>query len=802
MPNIFTRRAWRGVAPNEAGLIEVAPTNITGKFRETFEVWPSANFTQTKAPSDVVRVDGNALGASYLVISKCPLTPGAETFVDTVLNFSMPVEVATGLHLSQNVWGQDHSIEFLDIETVAAPAELEIASITQTTTTLTVDTVLPHDMAVGKRIGIRDCSDPRVNYPSVVVASILSPTSFTVTGGPNGALASKTVTDPTGAKGFVYFRPALSSSRNGTALHFEAPSTGLGFFYTRASAGDALPFATGSGNALTARQAVAVASTASVAQVASAPFTYSFIPTAEYKLVCQADRLNWVDQTIDGVATATNRVTRTQVVPNDSKTYKVRIRSISEKSMTVPVGEIVSVSKTGTTTATVVTAAAHNLVTGDTVVGYGVRDVGTGFYPALATAAAVTVVDATTFTVVWGTAATNTSYGGFIAKIQGDCPLPGIVAQSIQSIAKATAADGQHILTVVGSATWAGVVIGDHVNLYGVRDASTGALLPQDPNGVWKVANLATSTLTLVNVPDVSPVLADFVSVNCGGGVLKRTDLRISYLRIFDYLRQRVEIMPRPAADAANAVNVGGAVSVSGSLTTVSTVTTVTTVSAVTAANLALPGTIADVASAALTTTTTTAAFTPTFGTAYLVNIPVTVFTATSLDVSVEESDDAGTNWYKVYDFPRITATGIYKSPILRLRGNRVRYVQTFAGTTCTRAINRLQISHAASQIVQLIDRTIVPNTLNSVTPAIIVEGCQDFNFVVRCTAQTTAATIAPQFSLDGVNWHTGTPTLTTIVGLAHGKVGNEQWKFARLIVTAAGTGITLGEVAVTGVGV
>jgi hypothetical protein len=34
-----------------------------------------------------------------------------------------------------------------------------------------------------------------------------------------------------------------------------------------------------------------------------------------------------------------------------------------------------------------------------------------------------------------------------------------------------------------------------------------------------------------------------------------------------------------------------------------------------------------------------------------------------------------------------------------------------------------------------------------------------------------------------------------------HSKVQNEQWKFARLIVTAAGTGITLGEAMITGNG-
>jgi hypothetical protein len=227
------------------------------------------------------------------------------------------------------------------------------------------------------------------------------------------------------------------------------------------------------------------------------------------------------------------------------------------------------------------------------------------------------------------------------------------------------------------------------------------------------------------------------------------------------------------------------------------------TLAAVTSANLGIPSLVADVASAALTTTTTTAAFTPTFGTTYTVSIPVTAVTGTTptLDIGIEESDDNGTNWFRVYDFTRITATGMFRSPPLTLRGNRVRYVQTVGGATpsFTRAINRLQRSDDAPLRVSFIDRTINPNTLNSATPAYYIEGCADFNFMVRCTAQTTAATLTKQFSNDGVNWHTSGATLTTSVGISHNKIQNEQWKFGRLIVTAAGTGITLGEAMIIG---
>lgn len=116
----------------------------------------------------------------------------------------------------------------------------------------------------------------------------------------------------------------------------------------------------------------------------------------------------------------------------------------------------------------------------------------------------------------------------------------------------------------------------------------------------------------------------------------------------------------------------------------------------------AIPASIADVASAAITTTTTTAAFTPTAGLGYQLSIPVTAVSGTNplLVITIEESMDSGTNWFPRCTFrcaatanSTSTATGIYYSPYLKLKGNRVRYVQTITGTTpsITRAINRFQ---------------------------------------------------------------------------------------------------------------
>ena len=141
-------------------------------------------------------------------------------------------------------------------------------------------------------------------------------------------------------------------------------------------------------------------------------------------------------------------------------------------------------------------------------------------------------------------------------------------------------------MTVVGSATWVGAaVIGDLVELIGVRNNVSGATLGVD--GPWKVANIATTTLTLVLPFNNQRALpTDFATIaaptNCGGAAMRRTTAFLSYVRLFDYERERVELLPRPGWDISTAVPVtmqnSPAVTVSsGTVTTVSTVTAVTT---------------------------------------------------------------------------------------------------------------------------------------------------------------------------------------------------------------------------------
>lgn len=537
----------------ELTTVDLAAKNVLTRFRDAFEFYDPVNgpnWRQVLGSGDLVHVDGNAAAASYLVVSKDPLSAGTETTIASVLQFTMPVEIAFGLSLSQRTLGQEFSVEVVDVQSPLADVpDLAIASITQATTTLTVDTTLPHGLSIGKSIGIRDCSNPLANYPALVVASAPTPTQFTATAGPGGAIASQTIANPSGAKGFVYFRERLGRAQNGISQLFEQPTVTQASLYVRSEAGDALPSGTIGG-----AHAVTVGTTASVQLVNSAN-TYAFAPTSEYRINVQADRTQWYDGPVDSLAQTSSRLVRTQVCPDPEVAYKLRIRATNNKSLTVPNAQVVSVTKSGTTTGTFITDRPHNLATGDPVVYYGSSSSAAASFPNLAVATSVTVIDANTFTAVIGTGTAGVAYGGFVAEVQGGNlgSALGYNAVTVISAALSTLTDGTRQLLLTGSANWAGLSIGDGTNTVGCRNAVDGATLGID--GAWKVANVSTTALTLVPMPGTTPP-ADFVSVNCGGAVIKRTELRLHFARVFDYERERVEMMARPAGDMAAAAPV------------------------------------------------------------------------------------------------------------------------------------------------------------------------------------------------------------------------------------------------------
>lgn len=533
---------------NSDGTYSVVTQNssFSKKFRDPFIEWPNENWTiNRQAAGDIIMVDGNAGGASYLSVSLDPLVAGTETWIESVASYSMPIELSAGLHTSQRTLGQEFSVEIVSTEEPSAtPDDLAIASISQTTTTLSVTTALSHGLKAGDRIGINGVSDSRLNYPSLVVATTPTATTFTATAGPAGTIASVTAGPFT--SGEVYFRTAMGRARNGTSMLFENATVTQASFYIKSDAGDATPI----GGTITGNHVSTISTTASI-QAINAALNYAFEPTTDYRLTLMADRTQWADAAAadNTVSQSVARASVTQVIPNPDQEYKIRIRAENNEGLTVPIAHIQSVAKTGTTTATVTTQTPHNLTTGDYIAAYGVRDQ-TNFANLTAATVVASVVDANNFTVVWGSAVTATSQSGIIYRVNGG-NLPstlGAITQVVQSVSRTS-----NILTVVGNGTWSGAVIGDYVNLAALHDTSGVDLLL---DGAYRIRDIQTTSLFLEPIGADTHEYQDFVSVNCGGAVIKRTVLRISYIRLFDFERLRVEMLARPASDLASAVPV------------------------------------------------------------------------------------------------------------------------------------------------------------------------------------------------------------------------------------------------------
>jgi hypothetical protein len=445
----------------------------------------------------------------------------------------------------------------------------------------------------------------------------------------------------------------------------------------------------------------------------------------------------------------------------------------------------------------------------------------------------VTINSATSITVTQaGHAFTSTSVGQFvhIGRIVGAAGVPGRYA--IASVVAGTSytltvagwpASGSCTATIFGHSYVRNLITGTTATAINVdaqrrgwaqgdtaatinTTASPGTIITCELTGrevFWADQLRATTTTPTVavranrveNIPDDNLDLYLFVwSFNGTTAPASSTTWTMSFLSIEKFANMPVYIQGNRANGAMNPLPMS---------VTSGTVTTVSTVASVTAGNLSFPGIIPDVASAALTSTATAGPFTPTFGTCYSVNIPVTAVSGTTptLDVAIEESDDSGTNYFKVYDFPRITAAGMYRSPIMRLTGNRVRYVQTVGGTSpsFTRSVNRQQASTNNEAVRQLIDRTIVLTTLNSTTVSIDTRDCGNrAQLVINVGAITTTA---PAIQLEGSDdnggsWYSiGAPLTAVASSTVQLTVTDINAALMRGRVSTAGVGVTAGYV-------
>lgn len=795
--------------------------NARGKVRDGFDTLDLTNvweLVQTGS-GDVILTDGNANGTSYQRLVKSPIMANTETILLSRKTFKLPSRVAIGASLSQRIAGQEFYFELVGVDgsgavvTDAADAPVAVTGIATAATVWTVTTATPHGYVVGDTVqpyGFADSRFNTVQSANSIVTGVLSPTSFTI----NAANLSN------------------ASSGAGSVLRVRASGNAVeavGYRWSGTTANNANPYTrSGSPSVYTGNESGFGTSNSTVQAGYNVANTYAHQPTTSFELISQMESVHWLSLAMDTLSTPTI-VKRMQSLPDIERDYKIRVRARNLPNLTVPVGKITNAVKSGTTTATL-TIPNHGLNISDQVVVYGIRDQAATSFPNLTTATAIaSIVDANTITIVQGTAGTATSAGGYVARVQGGVTAFGAIGQVVQSISRTA-----NQITVVGSAAWSGLAIGETVVLYGMDGAGAAY------DGTYRVANVSTTNLVL------DATGADFGSITCGGGVIKTTDMRLHFIRALDYTRTLTEVVGGlNRRDGNNAVPVvvqpnSDALSTtiaSGTVTTVGTVSAVTgggiaegtatsaspvtvgglvrtaavTLAASVAARLgftsaggalvatAAPAFAIEVASAARTASGNSGTISVPTGGSICGNIVVSANAGTTptLDITLEESLDNGTTWQQVWAAPRITGNGSVPIPMMQAPCMR-RWVWTVGGATpsFTFAININQASTVVPIIRKLFDRTanVLNGTAAAATAALPVAGCDKITAKVAVGAVTTTpGTYQLQVSDDNVNWSnvgTATPAVANSTVTFSAPAGTlADW--ARVIVTSAASGQT-----------
>lgn len=751
---------------------------------------------------DIATINKSANGQQFIELSLDPININQnQSMIRFKQAINIPLYLESELSISQRVKGTSFTFELTDNAIVIdTPSEFTITALSQTTSTLSVTISGKFDGYLGSWVDIYGLVDSRFNYPNLCVASISNNgTLLTFTTSDEATLVSLTATPASIVGGKLKRQAKLMSASNATGIRFAGTSATAHAPMSRFNSGSIKSFGT-----LIAAQQVSSASTLQK-YISGAQGNVELAPTSRFKIEADAEQVTFLDSGVDATGMIeTARAVSTAIRPDPLKDYYVRFRGNTSSSMTNPIAKIKSISKTGTTTATIVTDVAHGLVTGNYISVYGVRDQIN--FPALASAA-VTVINSTTVTVVIGTASTTSSYGGFIGVVNGGVSQAGLTVGSVQTVAR----DSSGFVTLVNGSTWSGFGgIEELVNLYGCVD-SAGNDLGLD--GVYRVYNATTTTMILEPVVDVTgayvkdatgtnvtPSGSVINTTNCGGITLLRSTLRVHDIITGDYQRQTTMI----TGQGTNRVDLALPVvmATTPSFTAISPTLNTTSGAGGLLVNPATIG-LPDISSAAITTTTTSSAVSNINGNGFQVNVVVTNATGTlpTLDVRIEESFDGGVNWVTLYELQRITAIGSYNTPIMRASGRHIRYVRTITGTSpsFTMAVTRnvLPFIQAEPQ-KRLMDRSIVLTTLNSTTPVLFAGASNNTQLVVNIGTATTAPIIQLEGSEDGVNFYSvGTPLQAVASSTVQLTVSGLSSTFVRARVSTAGVTVVAGYISV-----
>lgn len=483
-------------------------------------------------------------GQFFIEMSIDPLIGDHESILSYERPVSAPFNMVVPFSISQRARNTYFTLEAVDIATsvIDDPLPINIASISQATTTLTVVLTSPTDIERNEWFSIYGLVDTRLNYTNACVATVsANKMTLTCTVVDDISIASLTISAVTNSGSFQRQKRAIKQAN------------GIGQRFSGITATSCALLAKGKNSN------VRVAGTMAAQQLTTTGSTTPVISnggnnqveikaSTVFDLQMEREQVSFLDYAADSYgANSLFRQAYDISMPDTNVQYTPQLRATSPKSMSLPIAKIVSVSKTGTTTATITTNIAHGLVAGNIVDIHGIRDQ-TNF----ANQTAMTVIavpTATTFTVIITTSATATSYSGMVVLRHGSADITGRAGQAIQSVT----IDVTGIMTLVGSATWTGLNVGEYVNLYGVRNNTNGGDMGLD--GVYKLIDLSTTIIKLIAVTNldgsyvknsngvnVTPTLAPIATTNCGGSIFMRTTARMHDLKLTQFNHSIVKI--------------------------------------------------------------------------------------------------------------------------------------------------------------------------------------------------------------------------------------------------------------------
>ena len=782
------------------------------------------------AGGDFVTSVSSPNGQSINVISSSPLTTGESYVVNyskavlqpCALEFAASfkqtgVSFATvALFANNPVTGADAVPSPINIISAYQSSAVDGASynaVAGTVLHLVLESALPsvgsnQAVFVGDWVNITGFADSRINYSNACIAFIsANRKTISVTFSNEAALPSLAIAaiTPTLGTAKVHFYNNMSGARNGFGIRFTGTSPTSATIVSIFGGDDNQTSGTLRGD-----QRTTVANCAPNYVSGAAWGQYEVRASSRYRLETTPSAATLYDKPEQSASQWSLRDTpRTSVKPASGALLYPRFRVYKPVNMTRPIGKIVSISKAGTTTATINlhAAPAEALAVGNVVALYGVRDQ-TNFVNSTVTI--TQVLSPTQFQAVVGSAVTATSYGGSCSIVNGGAAQPGIIAQQVTSVVSRVA-EGSNWLDVIGGATWSGLSLGDYVDLYGVRESTAGTDVGVD--GAWEVAHLSSTTMVLKPVFDIagnriSPALGTLASVNCGGTVLIRPTLRAHNLSVSSWTETQVQIDGQGTTDQRKALPIygmGGSVAVQQS----------------TAAGV--PGTAGagawlvrgaahrttDIANAALTAVgQTNSAVIDVQGNIgahqFYTDITALTGTAVRMFTRLQGSYDNAT-FFNIFDTTVQTTitnklAGI--SPIIPVQVPYIRYVRDLRGTTPSVSNSVTRMTRPGTETKRqrrMNDRVVGLTTTTPSTELLWVEGCTKAQ--ITCTP-LTGATTAPTVKLQVCNgdpaiasqWYdvagaTLALSATLTTASAYFDIAMPV-QFARLVPTVAGVGV------------